>query len=104
MKFTAFITPGLLDGLGSNDTCEIRLQEVFQNTLWETTLELNREWGFSVKRVEACMIEIGLELNARSAEIVKDMLHEALIDILDPEYDSDIEFDMLEDDEGDCDG
>lgn len=92
MKFTAVIAPGLLRTLG--ETCESMLLEVIQIALWVNTLPINQERDIQVKLVECCTVDIELELNQRDAEIVKDMIHEALVVFFDPDFTVDIEVEI----------
>lgn len=94
MKFTAVIAPGLLKTLGSKEACESKLQEVFEKALWSTTLSINRERNIQVEKLDRVTVDIELELNQRDAEIVKDMLHEALTDFFDPAFNSDVELEI----------
>ncbi len=93
-KFTVVITPRLLGCLGPCEVLESRLLGVVQHTLWAETLPINQERDIRVKLVEICTIDIELELNQRSAEIVKDMIHEGLYVFFNPEYNSDIEVEI----------
>lgn len=95
MKFTATITPRLLQPLGTREACESTLLGVFQRALWPGIPPENREQSIHLEQPEICTldieIEIDLELVQRDAEVVKYMLHEALDARLKPEFQSDIE-------------
>lgn len=90
MKCTAIIHPLLLRTLGSKEECENTLEELLKTTFWATTYPINREENIRVRQVDATQVDIRLDLNQRDAEIVKDMIHEALQRYFDPEYDTDI--------------
>ncbi len=90
MKCTAIIHPLLLETLRSKEECENTLEELLKTTFWATTHPINREENIRVRQVNAAQVEVCLDLNQRDAEIVKDMIHEALYLYLQPEYDSDI--------------
>ena len=94
MKYTATITPRLIGSLGTKGNCENALLCVFMNALWLDIPIQNREQNIRVAKVECCTLDIELELNCRSAEIVKDMLHEALDTFLEPEFNSDIDVEI----------
>ena len=90
MKFIATVYPELLESLGPKEACESKLKAVFENIFWATTLPINREQNIKVELVSHCHVDIRLDLNQRDAEIVKDMLYEALQRHFEPEYETDI--------------
>ena len=91
MKFTAVIAPRVLKTLGPQQACEAALLEVCEDALWSHTHPKNRERNIRVERVDRATVDIELELNQRDAEIVKDVLHEALMVFFDPDYNSDVD-------------
>ena len=94
MKFTAHIHPVLLSALESKEECENRLEELLKTTFWATTHPINRETNIKVTQVSIAQVEVCLDLNQRDAEIVKDMIHEALHRYFKPEYDTDIDVEI----------
>jgi hypothetical protein len=94
MRFTATITPKLLQTLGSTEDCSNKLLEVLENIFWSTTLLHNREQDIEVVLDEEFVVHIELDLNQRDAEVIKDMIYEAFSAFFDPEFASDIEVEI----------
>lgn len=94
MKFTAVIAPELLKTLGTNEACESKLTEVLDEALRPTLFPPNQEQSIQVALDEDQIVRVELDLLQRDAEVIKDMIYEALIIFFDSEYDSDVEVDI----------
>ena len=94
MRFIAAITPELLQTLGSTEDCQARLLQLFEEALWSTTPVINQEQDIRVVIEEDNSVHIELDLNQRDAEVVKDIIYEALDAFFDPEFNADVEVEI----------